>query len=237
MSASVEACTVALEVFVGVVVAVAVLVVADVDAFGDVVELALVVLAEGEGSVLGVGDCALLTVGLAVVEVLAVGVAVVEVLAVGLAVVLAVVVGVGVALGEEVADGNAWHCCAVPVDVTTVVVGLAAWAPGAGRENPATRTPPVTKPVTTGCTYAIRMKGPASAVRRYIGTNMPCCAVSPHWTPITMPCASPLLPTVCKRSCRNPDDLTIPTRSRSPATYAAVRVSAGFHTANSPLGG
>ena len=118
-------------------VAVVVLGLADVDAFDDADELAV-----------AVGDFEALGVAVAVLEVLGDGC--------GLGEVLGVVVGVGVAVGEGVADCNGWHCCTAPVDVAT-------WAADAAGENPeaaAARTPPVTTPATTGCTCAIRMKGP-----------------------------------------------------------------------------
>ena len=219
-----ESFAVVLEVLVGVgeladglTVAVVVLVLglADVDACedGDGLVVAVDVCAEGEGSALAVGD----------LEVLAVG-SLVD--GDGLGEVLGVAVGVGVAVGEEVDCGNGWHCCTAPGDVATAAVSSTAWAAGAASENPeaaAARTPPVTTLSTTGCTCAIRMKGPASAVRRCIGTNIRCgvatssvkcraCAVRPHWTPPTVPSASPPLPTVCKRSRRNPDDLSTSAR-------------------------
>ena len=166
---------VALEVLVGagvelvdgLAVAVVVLGLADVDAFEDADELvvAVAVRAEGEASVLTVGDFEAVAVGVAVAEVLAVG-SLVD--GCGLGEPLGVPVGVGVAVGEEVDSGNGWHCCTAPVDAATAAVSPTGWAAGAASENPdaaAARTPPVTTPTTTGCTCAIRMKGPARAVR------------------------------------------------------------------------
>lgn len=155
----------------GLAVAVVVLGVADVDAFEDADELvvAVAVCAEGEGSVLAVGGFEAVAVGVAVAEVLAVG-SLVD--GCGLGEPLGVAVGVGVAVGEEVDSGNAWHCCTAPVDAATAAVS----STGAS-ENPeaaAARTPPVTTPTTTGCTCAIRMKGPARAVR-----GMPCSCRTP----------------------------------------------------------
>lgn len=146
--------------------AVVVLGLADVDAFEDADEL-VVAVAEGEGSVLGVADFETVAVGVAVAEVLAVG-SLVD--GCGLGEPLGVPVGVGVAVGEEVDSGNGWHCCTAPVDAAAVSSTV-------GSENPeaaAARTPPVTTPTTTGCTCAIRMKGPARAVR-----GMPCSCRTP----------------------------------------------------------
>jgi len=118
---------VAVVVAVGAALAVVVLGLADVDAVEDAVELAVAVVAvvvavaaEGEGSVLTVGDFEVLAVEVAVLEV-----AVLEVLAVGSLVdgcglgELLVAVGVGVAVGEEVDCGSGWHCCTAPVDVAS----------------------------------------------------------------------------------------------------------------------
>jgi hypothetical protein len=148
----------------GLAVAVVVLGSADVDAFADADELedadelvaAVAVYAEGEGSVL---------------EVLVVG-SLVD--GCGLGELLEVAVGVGVAVGEEVDRGNSWHCCTAPVDATTAAVSSTGWAVSENPEAAAARTPPVTTPTTTGCTCAIRMKGPARAVR-----GMPCSCRTP----------------------------------------------------------
>jgi hypothetical protein len=153
---------VAVELVDGLAVAVVVLGLADVDAFEDADELvvAVAVRVEGEGSVLTVGDFEEVAVGVAVAEVLTVG-SLVD--GCGLGEPLGVAVGVGVAVGEEVDSGNGWHCWTAPVDTAT-----AAASSTGGSENPvaaAARTPPVTTPTTTGCTCAIRMKGPARAVR------------------------------------------------------------------------
>ena len=98
---------------------VAVLVDADVDALADVVGLPVedAVCAEGEGSVVGVGDFETLAVGVLV------GGSLVDVcgLAVALAELLAVVVGVGVGLES----GTTWHCCAVAPAAATVAVSSA----------------------------------------------------------------------------------------------------------------
>lgn len=135
---------------------------ADVDALADV-EVA--VCAEGEGSVVAVGDFEVLAVDvLGVGSLVGLGVALVEL--------LAVVVGVGV--GVAVESGTAWHCCALApalADVATVAVSSAGWADDAAAENPvaaAARTPPATRPISTGCTCAKRMRGP---VRCCSGTN------------------------------------------------------------------
>jgi hypothetical protein len=149
---------------------------ADVDAFEDAdgVVVAVAVRAEGEASVLTVGDFEAVAVGVAVAEVLAGG-SLVD--GRGLGEPLGVAVGVGVAVGEEVDSGNGWHCCTAPVDAATAAVSPTDWAAGAASENPeaaAARTPPVTTPTTTGCTCAIRMKGPARAVR-----GMPCSCRTP----------------------------------------------------------
>jgi len=130
---------------------------ADVDAFEDADELVVAV-----------------AVGVAVAEVLAVG-SLVD--GCGLGEPLGVAVGVGVAVGEEVDSGNRWHCCTAPVDAATAAVSPTGWAAGAASENAdaaAARTPPVTTPTTIGCTCAIRMKGPARAVR-----GMPCSCRTP----------------------------------------------------------
>ena len=98
-------------------VAVVVLGLADVDAVEDADELvvAVAVCAEGEGSVLAVGDFEAVAVEVAVAEVLAVG-SLVD--GCGLGELLGVAVGVGV-LGEEVGCGSGWHCCTAPVDVAS----------------------------------------------------------------------------------------------------------------------
>jgi hypothetical protein len=186
------------ELAVGLAVAVVVLGLADVDAFEDAdgLVVAVAVCAEGEGSVLAVGDFE--AVGVAVAEVVAVG-SLVD--GCGLGEPLGVPVGVGVAVGEEVDSGSGWHCWTAPADTATAAVSSTG-----GSENPvaaAARTPPVTTPTTTGCTCAIRMKGPARAAR-----GMPCSCCAPHWTPTAAPSASPLLPTVRERSRPNTDDLT-----------------------------
>jgi hypothetical protein len=142
---------------------------ADVDAVEDAdgLVVAVAVCAEGEGSVLAVGDFE--AVGVAVAEVVAVG-SLVD--GCGLGEPLGVPVGVGVAVGEEVDSGNGWHCWTAPVDTATAAVSSTG-----GSENPeaaAARTPPVTTPTTTGCTCAIRMKGPVRAVR-----GMPCPCRTP----------------------------------------------------------
>jgi hypothetical protein len=183
----------ALEVFVGageelvdgLAVAVVVLGLADVDAFegADELAVAVAVCAEGEGSVLAVG--------VAVAEALAVG-SLVD--GCGLGEPLGDPVGVGVGVGEEADCGNGWHCCTAPVDAATAAVSSTGCVAGAASANPeaaAARTPPVTTPTTTGCTCAIRIKGPARAV-----CGMPCSCRTPHWTPTTAPSASPLLPSV-----------------------------------------
>jgi hypothetical protein len=167
---------VAVELVDGLAVAVVVLGLADVDAFEDADELvvAVAVRVEGEGSVLTVGDFEEVAVGVAVAEVLTVG-SLVD--GCGLGEPLGVAVGVGVAVGEEVDSGNGWHCCTAPVDAATAAVSSTGWAAGAASENPeaaAARTPPVTTPTITGCTCAIRMKGPARAVR-----GMPCSCRTP----------------------------------------------------------
>jgi hypothetical protein len=159
------------ELAVGWAVAVVVLGVADVDAFEDAdgLVVAVAVCAEGEGSVLAVGDFEAVAVGVAVAEVVAVG-SLVD--GCGLGEPLGVPVGVGVAVGEEVDSGNGWHCWTAPVDTATAAVSSTG-----GSENPeaaAARTPPVTTPTTTGCTCAIRMKGPVRAVR-----GMPCPCRTP----------------------------------------------------------
>lgn len=172
---------VVLEVLVGVAddlaVAVVVLGLADVDAFedGDELVVAVEVCAEGEGSVLAVGDFEAHAVAVGVLEVLAVG-SLVD--GDGLGEVLGVAVGVGVAVGEEVDAGNGWHCWTAPVDAAS----SAAWAAGAASENPeaaAARTPPVTTPATTGCTCAIRMKGPAQCCSSLQRNGMPCSCRTP----------------------------------------------------------
>jgi hypothetical protein len=172
---------VVVEVLAGVTddlaVAVAVLGLADVDAFEDGVELevAVEVCVEGEGSVLAVGDFEALAVAVGVLEVLAVG-SLVD--GDGLGEVLEVAVGVGVGVGEEVDADNGWHCWTAPVDAASP----AAWAAGAASENPeaaAARTPPVTTPATTGCTCAIRMKGPAQCCSSLQRNGMPCSCRTP----------------------------------------------------------
>jgi hypothetical protein len=166
----------ALEVLVGAGVelvdglAVVVLGLADVDAFEDADEpvVAVAVRAEGEGSVLAVG--------VAVAEALAVG-SLVDGCGLGEPLGDPVGVGVGVGVGEEVDCGNGWHCCTAPVDAATAAVSSTGCAAGAASANPeaaAARTPPVTTPTTTGCTCAIRIKGPARAV-----CGMPCSCRTP----------------------------------------------------------
>jgi hypothetical protein len=163
--ADVVAFDVALAVLVGVVVgfvlALEVLVGAGVEPV-----VAVAVCAEGEGSVLAVG--------VAVAEALAVG-SVVD--GCGLGEPLGDPVGVGVGVGEEVDCGNGSHCCTAPVDAATAAVSSTGCVAGAASANPeaaAARTPPATTPTTTGCTCAIRMKGPARAVR-----GMPCSCRTP----------------------------------------------------------
>ncbi len=160
--------------------AVVVLGLADVDAFEDADELAVavVVCAEGEGSLLAVGDFEAVAVDVAVLEVLAVG-SLVD--GCGLGELLGVVVGVGVGVGEEVESCNGWHCCTAPAEAATAAVSSMNWAAGAAAdaasENPeaaAARTPPVMTPATTGCTRAIRMKTP-----------YPCCS----WYAVLVPYA------------------------------------------------
>lgn len=109
---------VGLELVDDLAVAVVVLGLADVDAVEDADELvvAVAVCAEGEGSVLAVGDFEVLAVEVAVAEVLAVG-SLVD--GCGLGESLGVAVGVGVAVGEEVGCGSGWHCCTAPVDVAS----------------------------------------------------------------------------------------------------------------------
>ena len=114
---------VAVVVAVGAALAVVVLGLADVDAVEDAVELAVAVVAvvvavaaEGEGSVLTVGDFEVVAVEVDVLEVLAVG-SLVD--GCGLGEVLEVAVGAGVAVGEEVDCGSGWHCCTAPVDVAS----------------------------------------------------------------------------------------------------------------------
>ena len=141
---------------------------AGVDTFKDADELVVAdaVCAEDKGS--------LLAVGVAVAEVLAVG-SLAD--GCGLGEPLGDPVGVGVGVGEEVDCGNGWHCCTAPVDAATAAVSSTGCADGAASANPeaaAARTPPVTTPTTTGCTCAIRMKGPARAVR-----GMPCSCRTP----------------------------------------------------------
>ena len=97
----------------------------------------------------------------ALVEPLGVGVGV-EPLGVGVG------VGVGVELGDDVGGCSGWHCCTAVLAVVTALVSSAAWVASAAMENPVTvaaSTPPATNQPTTGCTCAIRMKGPARAVR------------------------------------------------------------------------
>ena len=188
-----------MELVDGSAVAVVVLLgLADVDAVEDAdgLVVAVAVCAEGEGSVLAVGDFE--AVGVAVAEVVAVG-SLVD--GCGLGEPLGVPVGVGVAVGEEVDSGNGWHCWTAPVDTATAAVSSTG-----GSENPVTaaaRTPPVTTPIITGCTCAIRMK--ALPVLFVVCRAR---AVRPHWTPTTAPSASPLLPAVRERSRPNTDDLT-----------------------------
>lgn len=97
-------------------VAVVVLGLADVDAVEDADELvvAVAVCAEGEGSVLAVGDFEAVAVEVAVAEVLAGG-SLVD--GCGLGESLGVAVGVGVGVGEDVDCGSGWHCCTAPADV------------------------------------------------------------------------------------------------------------------------
>ena len=137
-----------------VAVAVVVLGLADVDAFADDDELvvAVAVCAECAGSAVGslVDGC-------------------------GLGELLGVAVGVGVAVGEEVDCANGWHCCTAPVDAATATVSSAGWAASEHPETAAARTPPVTTPTISGCTCAIRMKGPARAVR-----GLPCSCRTPQ---------------------------------------------------------
>ena len=77
-------------------------------------------------------------------------------------------VGVGVELGDGVGWGSGWHCSTAVLAVAPALVSSAAWVAGVAMENPVTvaaSTAPATKPPTTGCTCAIRMKGPARTVR------------------------------------------------------------------------
>jgi hypothetical protein len=203
--------------------------------------LAVVVVVLGLADVLAVGDFEAVAVGVAVavLEVLAVG-SLVE--GDGLGEVLGVAVGVGVGVGVAVDSGNGWHCCTALGAAATAAVSSTAWAAGAASENPeaAARTPPVTTPTTIGCTCAIRMKGPPSALRRFNGTNIRygvatssvkcrARAVRPHWTPPTVPSASPPLPTVRERSRRNPDDLSPSVRPGNPALPRIVTLSDACH--------
>jgi hypothetical protein len=131
----------------------------------------------GDGSVLAVPDAEPLDLGVALVDVFALAEALGEpldvdgdgVVAVGLGVVV-----VGVALGVGVAACTGSHCCTVPLAAATVSDRSAGWVAVAASDKPvaaAARTPPVTRPATTGCTCAIRMRGPAPAVRCSNGTS------------------------------------------------------------------
>jgi len=138
----------------------------------------------GDGSVLAVPDAEPLDLGVA--EPLADVFALAEtlgdpldvdgdgVVAVGLGVVVVGVVVVGVGLGDGVAACTGSHCCTVPLAAAAVSARPAGWAAVAASDKPvavAARTPPVTRPTTTGCTCAIRMRGPAPAVRCSHGTS------------------------------------------------------------------
>jgi hypothetical protein len=153
------------DVVVGFGVAVE-LVVADADADG-------VVDPEPLGSGVPVAGALVDAGGLAgpLVEPLGVGVGV-EPVGVGVG------VGVGVELGDGVGSASGWHCSTAVLAVATALVSCAAWVADAAMENPVTvaaSTPPATKPPTTGCTCAIRMKGPARAVRCLTSGTSPRC--------------------------------------------------------------
>jgi hypothetical protein len=158
----------------------------------------------GDGSVLAVPDAEPLDLGVA--EPLADVFALAEtlgdpldvdgdgVVAVGLGVVVVGVVVVGVALGDGVAACTGSHCCTVPLAAAAVSARPAGWTAVAASDKPvavAARTPPVTRPTTTGCTCAIRMRGPAPAVRCSHGTSAR--AVRPR-APADDARVTPLLP-------------------------------------------
>ena len=218
-----------------VAVAVVVLGLADVDAVEDADELveAVAVSVVGDGSVLAVGDFEALAVPVAVLEVLAVG-SLVD--GDGLGEVLGVAVGVGVD------SGNGWHCCTAPG--VAAAVSSAAWAAGAASENPeaaAARTPPVTTPTTTGCTCAIRMKGPASVARRFNGTNIRYgvatssvkCRARAVRLPIGHQRRCPVLvhpyPLSANDHARDSDDLSTSARSGNPVLPVIVTLSDVCH--------
>jgi hypothetical protein len=123
----------------------------------------------GDGELLDVAGVGELVVGLgSLVGPLGVGVGV-EPVGVGVG------DGVGVELGDGVGSGSGWHCSTAVLAVATALVSSAAWVADAAMGNPVTvaaSTPPATKPPTTGCTCAIRMRGPARAVRCFSGTNI-----------------------------------------------------------------
>jgi len=132
----------------------------------------------GDGSVLAVPDAEPLDLGVAepLVDAFALAETLGEPLDVDgdgdVAVGLGVVV-VGVALGDGVAACTGSHCCTVPL-AAAVSVRPAGWVTDAASDKPvavAARTLPVTRPTTTGCTCAIRMTGPAPAIRCSNGTS------------------------------------------------------------------
>src|SRR5215475_9059416 len=89
--------------------------------------------------------------------------------------------GLSVELGDGVGSGSGWHCSTAVLAVATALVSSAAWVAGAAMENPVTvaaSAPPATKPPTTGCTCAIRMKGPARAVRCLTSGTSPRCPIA-----------------------------------------------------------
>jgi hypothetical protein len=158
----------------------------------------------GDGSVLAVPDAEPLDLGAAepLVDVFALAETLGDpldvdgdgVVAVGLGVVVVGVVVVGVGLGDGVAACTGSHCCTVPLAAAAVSARPAGWTAVAASDKPvavAARTPPVTRPTTTGCTCAIRMRGPAPAFRCSHGTSAR--AVRPR-APADDARVTPLLP-------------------------------------------
>lgn len=125
---------------------------------------------------------------------------------------------VGVALGDGVAACTGSHCWMVPLAAAAVSVSPAGVVAEAASDKPVAipaRTPPVTKPASTGCTCAIRMRGPASAVRCFNGTSARAVRPPSGHQPV-MPALTLSYPIEPRPDHRNRDDLTATFRHEKP---------------------